>query len=444
MNNKTNVVLSFVLVTLFLGYQILVDFSYRPSADDFAVTDLATSGIPGINFAVEMYLNWEGPFLGMTILGLVCWLADAFAAWLPLLLVKAGLIAASAVLLNAISVRNNLGWTKPTSVSVAAIFSLVLYLISPNQPEIWHWLVGTPYLVPLIFIQLGVAALLQNRFLIAIVPFAFVMQSRATYAVLIFGLLFLISAYQIIKNNRRKDWLIFITSTLGFLVVYLAAPGNYTRMTEHGNSVSFMISQFKTGLLNQFVSYNAAKLDRVFLGLVAIFGLAGNAVFQRTKQVKKLLLIPAGLYLLFVTAHEALFVLITGYCEWTRVLSLHSFLFLAMSVTYGFWAFGLIPKALQKWRLVLTGFGVVALFARVGIGLPSELAAATQFTKRYDQRMNEITSYQGVGDTLFVQPIDYSGRLYFEDFSEDPDNWINKDFRKAYNLPFKVAVKPQN
>lgn len=444
MNSKITPALSFLLVALFLGYHVLVDNSYRPSADDFAVTDLATHGLPGINFAVEMYLNWEGPFLGMTILGLVCWLANVFSAWLPLLLVKAGLIASSAVLLNAISVRNNLDWSKSTSVSVAVIFSLVLYLISPNQPEIWHWLVGTPYLVPLIFIQLGVAALIQNRILLAVIPFAFVMQSRATYAVLIFGLLFLISAYQIIKKNRIKDWSIFIAATLGFLIIYLAAPGNYTRLTEHGNSVSFMISQFKTGLINQFVSYNAAKLDRVVLGLIAMFGLVGNVEFTKEKLPKTALLIPFSLYLLFVISHKLLFVLITGYCEWTRVLSLHSFLFLTMSVAYGFWAFGLIPKSLYKWSLVTTALAVLALFVRVGIGLPSEILAASQFTEQYDQRMKLITSYTGEGDTLFVQPIDYSGRLYFEDFSEDPDNWINKDFRKAYNLPFKVAVKPRN
>ncbi len=43
-------------------------------------------------------------------------------------------------------------------------------------------------------------------------------------------------------------------------------------------------------------------------------------------------------------------------------------------------------------------------------------------------------------DTLYLEPMNYQSVLYFEDFSGFPDNWKNNDFKKAYNLDFRVAV----
>lgn len=432
------------LATLYFAYHVFIDQSYRPSADDFAVTDLAMNGIPAISFAVEMYLGWEGPFLTMSMLGLVCWLAEITAPWVPLIMVKASLVGSTTILLRTLSLRTKQAASWANSLGMAVILNTGLYLIAPNQPEIWHWLVGTPYLMPLIFAQLGLAALINQRIVLAALPFAFVMQSRATYAVLIFGLLFLVSVYNMWNKNRRLEWAVFISVCLCFLLIYLLAPGNYVRMTEHGNSTAFLLSQFKVGLHNLFFSYNVAKLDRVGLSLLGLLAyLSSRGIFSKPRQAWHWT-VPLFLYVSFALAHAALFVFITGYHEWTRVLSMHAFLFLVMCLVYWLWAEPRLTRPISVGKAYIGYASCLALVIYLFSGFGRERNEAQLFREQYDQRLERILSHKGIqNDTLYVKPIHYKGKLYFEDFSHDPDHWINKDFRKAYGLPFKIAVRQQ-
>ena len=133
--------------------------------------------------------------------------------------------------------------------------------------------------------MLGVAAIFRDKLLLAVVPMAFVMQSRATYAVLIFGFIVLVTAINWwAKTENKKQWLVLSVFLFLFLAIYFIAPGNYVRLTEHGNSSSFLVSQFQIGLQNLFVSYNIAKMDRVLLGWVAVLPLIGGFGFcSKTK-----------------------------------------------------------------------------------------------------------------------------------------------------------------
>lgn len=439
--------LNVVLTLAFFGYHFFLDRYYCLSADDFAGIAYASKGIPGFGYAWRFYLGWEGPFLGMIIQGLLMWLvAVGMPPFIGLLVIKGALTGSTMVLLSAISQRFGLKWSKQRAWLVAVLFNICLYLISPDKSEIWHWLIGTVvYLVPLIFLQLGTAALLKNKFWWAIAALAFVMQSRATYAVLGFGFIVLLTMlFWWKKAENRKQWLLLSAFLLLFLALYLIAPGNYVRLKEHGNAFPFLITQFKIGLQNLFVSYNIAKMDRVLLALLAVLpwvGFQGN--IPRPKQVWQWGT-PAVLYVGFAIAHEALFVYITGWREWTRVLSLHSFLFLSMVVVYGFWVFSFVSVSWKKYMQAASLIGVVGLFFHLFIGFGNELQMGKEFKTSYDARMISILEHKSIGDTLYIEPINYNGILYFEDFSEDPNHWINKDFAKAYKLDFKVALKQQD
>ena len=443
---SVNVILSALLVC----YHVGLDRFYCLSADDFAGIDYASEGIPGLGYAWRFYLGWEGPFLSMVVQGL---LMGSVAAGMPpfigLLIVKLALVLSTVILLRATSTRFKIEWSWQEIWLAALIFNVCLYLISPEPSQIWHWLIGTVYLVPLIFLQLGTAALLVNRFWLAIIPFAFVMQSRATYAVLIFGFLWLLAIFNWWKKSEnRRQWMFLLIFLLVFLAIYLVAPGNYVRVVEQGIDTSisftFLLTQFRIGLQNLLVSYNIAKMDRVLLGLMAVLPIVGlSASVPRPKEAW-FWLIPVVLYLGFAIAHETLFVYITGYREWTRVLSLHSFLFLSTMFIYGFWSFSYVPvswkKNLQYASIIAIGGLLFQFFNDFG----HQLEIGKELKTKYDARMAYILDYRGVADTFYVQPMNYEGILYFEDFSEDPDNWINKDFVKAYNLDFKVALKKQD
>lgn len=427
-------------------YHIGLDRFYCLNADDFVGVDYASEGVPGFSYAWMFYFVWEGPFLSHIIQGL---LMASVAAGMPpfvgLLVVKIAIVFSSMILLQALSARFNFEWSRQETWLAALIFNLCLYLISPEQSQIWHWLIGTVYLVPLIFLQLGAAALLSNRIWLAILPLAFVMQSRATYAVLIFGFIVLLAALNYWKKaDNRKQWIVLSVFLLFFLAIYLVAPGNYVRMSEHGHAPKFLFQQFKSGLQNLFISYNIAKMDRVLLGLIAALPLIGASVSIPRPKKGWIWAIPAVFYGGFAIAHEALFVFVTGYSEWERVLSMHSFLFLITVSVYAFWFLGLVNKQWQVRVWPFSIIGILGLSFHLFKGFGIELQAGQQLKSAYDNRMETILAHKEMGDTLYIEPMNYEGILYFEDFSEDPDHWINRDFEKAYDLEFKVAIKKQD
>ena len=435
--------LNAILSGCYLFYHCFLDYYYCLSADDFSGIDYSSQGIPGITYAWHFYWNWEGPFLSHFVHGSLMWFVSiGVSPVFVLITTKLAMVIACSMCMWTAFDRfiTRISWVE--SWFYGLVFTNVLYLISPNQTQIWHWLTGMVYLYPIVFLMLGVAAIFRDKLLLAVVPMAFVMQSRATYAVLIFGFIVLVTAINWwAKTENKKQWLVLSVFLFLFLAIYFIAPGNYVRLTEHGNSSSFLVSQFQIGLQNLFVSYNIAKMDRVLLGWVAVLPLIGASVsVPRPKQVW-VRAIPAVLYVGFAVAHEALFVYITGYREWSRVLSLHSFLFLVTASVYGFWFVGLINR---KWRAKiwpLSAVGILGLSFHLFKGFGTELQMAEHLKVEYGNRMETISTHQQPGDTLYVKPMNYTGILYFEDFSENPDNWINKDFCKAYDLNFKVALE---
>lgn len=440
--NRGLLILNVLVGVLFFGYFGLLEVNYCLSADDYAGIDYASQGIPGFNFAWHFYWAWEGPFLTHFIHGLFMWLVSiGVPPFLVLGSVKLGLVASSMAVVSAISHRYDLNLNRTESVFTAFVFTIVLYLISPQPTQIWHWLTGMLYLYPVIFMMLGMAAIIRGNLLLAILPMAVVMQSRATYAALTFGFLFLLFLIMWFRKEQgRSKWLTLTAFSLLFLILYLIAPGNYVRLTEHGNSTPFLTTQFQVGLRNLFVSFNIAKMDRVVLGLAAVLPIVGASITIPRPKHNWMLAIPAFVYLFFVLVHEALFVFITGYHEWERVLSLHSFLFLSITWIYAFWAFGLVPEGLRTKLRPFALIGMFGLVFNLFHGFQNELKMAQELKEKYDVRLEAILHHDVAGDTLYVNPMNYEGILYFNGFSTDPDHWVNKDFAKAYGLDHKVAI----
>lgn len=431
-----------IAVALCLMFFAFLEQDYCPSADDFSGIMYASAGIPGFSYANQFYLNWEGPYLSQFLMGLLMRLFVVTGnASLVLGITKLSLILAASIFVRSLGMRLNFDWTWPQSLLSGVVFTLSLYLISPTQTEIWHWLIGAVYLLPVIYALLASAFILQGRLALASVPVAFLMHSRITYGALVLVTIILVTIVQYLSRSAdRKGWLIISMVAFFSLLIYVAAPGNYVRLSEHGNSFTFMISQFRVGLSNLFFSYNLAKADRVLILLLTIAPilLCNGSIVNKRWSWK--LLIPGAAYFVFVVLHGVLFVILTGYYEWTRVLSFHSFLFLMCCLFYGFTLYGFLPSVLRKRAWPLSFIGMLGLLFYLHSGYELELLAGEELKYEYSERMVEIESHLGVGDTLMVKKINYSGVLYFEDFSEDPDHWINKDFVRAYDLKFKIAA----
>lgn len=443
-DSKHDRFLAILFGSAFIFYHLLIDQYYRLSADDFSGWGYAQQGIPGLSYAWHYYQSWEGPFLSMFLQGISMWLVGiGIPPAAVLLATKLAVTASFYYLLIGLTFQ----W--PSAPSKAKIWlaslsmTIALYTISPAPNETWHWLIGISYLYPVIFLLLGVGDLLRGRVLLAALPFAFVVQSNATYSTILFGALFLLAILMSrLKPIERKEWTTLVILLLLFLGIYLVAPGNYVRLEHHSETGPNPILQFMKGLKNLVISYNLAKMDRIVLCILALSPLASGLPKALLPKNVWHWLIPIAAYLIFIVVHGALFVFVTGYCEWPRVLTLHSFLFLITSITYGVWIFYIVPfkmGAIRKWIYV---FGILGATMVMYKNVTSEIDSAKTMSINYDKRNEQIFSFVGTSnDTLVIDPINYGGKLYFVDFSTDPDNWINKDFKKAYGLQFKVATR---
>jgi hypothetical protein len=430
----------------FVIYHVLIDQHYRLSADDFSGWGFAQQGFPGIGYAYHYYMSWEGPFLSMLLQGLSMW-AVALGTHPALILLGTKLALLGAFHYMLIGLTGY--WTTPPSNArvwlLALCVTVTLYTISPAPDETWHWLIGISYLYPIIFLLIGVGMLIRGKIMLAAIPLVFVVHSNATFSTILFGafLLVAVAASRAIPKTRNQ-WMVLMAILTVFLVVYLVAPGNYIRLTNSPTVGPNPTNQFFKGLQNLFVSYNAAKMDRVLLCCLMITGIAVGLPKKFIPSKTWQCFLPAAAYVVFVLIHEFLFVLITGYYEWPRVLSLHSFLFLIMTLTYSLWLWSLLGVKINGVAPRLFYLSFVGSVAIMYIDLGKELKAGGEMAMKYDDRNLKIFSYQGAAsDTLLLDPITYHGKLYFIDFSSDPDNWINKDFRIAHDVDFKVAVRPE-
>jgi hypothetical protein len=434
-------VLATATVVALFGYHLVLDYHYRLNSDEFACMSYASQGIPGFGYALRFYLEREGNFLCMIIQGLAM---RALAVGVPPYLILFGLKLTlwASVLFAVRTVFQVLGRGMDAAVSVfaASVIMITLYLITSNRPEIWHWAMGSVvYLVPQALVLLAASFMLQKKWAWAMVPLALLMHSRATYAVLFYGAVTLIMAL-LYHRYKERGWR-FATMNLILLVVlliYVFAPGNTNRLSEESVSTGFMLNQFKRDLTNIFVSFNLAKTDRLALGLLALVPLL--PILQIRPRGAQWLL-PGLLYVAFVLAHSVVFVAATGYAAWTRVLSMHSLLFLVTATFYAYFLYSGLKNSPRR-NLLLATTATALLIAYFFKDFPSDLQKGRTFSTAYDRQWDRIFSYQGTAsDTLFLEPLPDSGPLCYFQFSEDPAYWINSDFREAYGIEFEIALK---
>lgn len=433
----------------FVVFHLLVDSHYRPSADDFAGMYYASQGLPGLGYASRFYMEWEGPFMSMIVQGL--WMRALFVGvpgGLIISCIKIMLLLSSTYMFSGvvqlISGKKDLAG----SVLIASTFVTLLYIISSAQDEVWHWVMGTVvYTHPVIALQIGIGLLCRKKFLWAILPFAYIMQSRATYAVLFYGLSFLIVVYAWVKNlSWKKQITVANIFLLLCFLIYLLAPGNANRMSPEGFDFAHYIHEYRREVQNILISFNLAKMDRILIALLVIVPVLPVTTMFRDKPLKLWYLLPLLAYLLFVFAHGVLFVYATGYAAWNRVFAMHTFLFVLVCGFYFYVAYTrMVSDSIkEKARHYIVPLALAFLMFKLYQPLANQLQQGKAFSEAYDERSERIFNFEGTeSDTLFIQRLPKPGVLHYWEFSEDASYWVNDDFRMRYDVEFQVALKPE-
>jgi len=433
----------------FFIYHLTVDFYYRPNADDFAGMYYASNGLPGLGYAVRFYFEWEGPFLSMIVQGL--WMRLLYLGVPGIIIlgsIKVMLFVSSVYMTEGVIewISGKKDWA--LAVIGGAAITTTMYLISSEQSEIWHWVMGSVvYLHPLLFLQVAIGLLLRGKFYHAILPLAYIMESRATYAVLFFGLITLITIWAWVKNLEwKKRALLMEAILLVSLLIYILAPGNSKRVSQGGFDMEHYLYEYFKEIRNLFLSFNLAKTDRLLMGLMMLVPLLPNLNSQRFQTIKKGIALPGLAYVSFVFAHGVVFVLATGYAAWFRVYSMHTFLFIICALFYAYLGYQFFVKERLHARIISTIpiIGFVLMCFSLYKNFPDYITKGKAYSEAYDVRCDKIFSYQGLeSDTLRIAKMPDSGVLYYWEFSENPKHWINKDFRTRYDIPFYVALEAE-
>ncbi|MFM1876385.1 MAG: hypothetical protein RL266_2122 [Bacteroidota bacterium] len=446
---KVKPILAIAASLAYVVFHVLVDWHYRPNADDFAGMHYASRGLPGLGYAMRFYMEWEGPFLSMIVQGL--WMRALYIG-IPggviISFIKTLLLFSSVYMYGGV-IQFLSGKRDPWLALLAGSVTVItLYSITSSVDEIWHWVMGTVvYVHPLIFLQIAIGLLFRKKFVWAILPLAYLMQSRATYAILLYALITSVTIYAwAVKADWRKALTVSNVVLLGFFLIYLFAPGNAKRVSVTAFEWSHYVHEYRREILNIFLSFNLAKTDRLLLGLLAFVPLLPYIDLKQFPKGKWWILIPGAAYLLFVLAHGMLFVYATGYAAWNRVFSMHSFLFFMAGLFYFYllqqWAHG--KWNLERYGSVAAGFATLILIFNLYEPLNDQLQLGKEFSEAYDTRHEQILSYNGSSeDTLFVQALPQPGVLHFWDFTEDAGGWISDDFRMRYEIPYHVALRPE-
>lgn len=445
---KQNNILALSTPVGFLLFHLLVDSHYKPNADDFAGMYYASKGLPGIGYATRFYMEFEGPFLSMLVQGLWMRLLSMGVPGVFILgSIKLMFLLSATYAYNGLFSYLNKKGEWHSSLLCGAVTVTVLYTISSAQDEVWHWVMGSiVYVHPQIAVFLLVGLLLRKRFALSTLPLLYLMQSRATYAVMFLGLYSMITIYfWVAKHSWRKQVTVGNIILLAGFCVYLFAPGNTTRMTTADFDIAHYLHEYKREIRNVFISFNLAKIDRVLIAVVAIVPFLPKTEAIRNKLNTARVLLPAAAYVGFVLIHAVIFVGATGYGAWNRVVSMHSLLFFIVCLYYSYLFYNSVVR--QEKHAWLSHYGAPFCVLLLGLKLYSpifkQLEVGSRFASAYEERSAVVFSFQGSNkDTLFVTPLPSAGLLHYRELSKDAGYWINDDYRMRYDLRFQIALKP--
>jgi len=429
--------ISFICLTI--GYFLFVGYYSRLSADDYSSQwVIREHGVFGT--AVYVYMTWGGSFLLQVIDGIITTIfghAHTLFAY-SLFLITAYYLVMCFFL---VSIHNYL-LLKINYLNIFFISAVVLtafYFATPDIGMLWHWISGSSvYILSILFLLLGLALLIRRNYFLSIFPLLVFTHCRITWDLIFFLFYFLGILFTKGKEIRKKHIFIFSILCIG-AIIYVIAPGNYIRHTatiqgHHHASFGYIISHYLTNLYIYKMSY----------ALLAIFLLIPfcKDICYKITAIKIPKIVPLAVLIVSTLIQMVvLYVAVTDFYFTDRVWSLFTLLAIFVLIYYFSVVFVKFEKRFSIVFLILFFIGLVGsnyLYIKTMI---NNRAGFKAFSEQYDKRMNYILSQKSKTITVLkLDKIQPPNLLYYVEFSEDPNNWVNSDFKKALELPFDVIL----
>ena len=463
-NNLCFMALAIVIfLTIFLGSLTW------PVADDFSIyAHVQEKGILG---TVIYYFKFqEGRFFTIFLDSLLFKFFKFQYSYFITIFYAIILISSSILTTRIILLINN--FKRNSKVIFSFYFFTILIGLAPIIKEVVYWITGGAYilsffLVILYFYLLFLLNFSDNNKRNKIIIISFLMLFSIFFGgmvqnlspVILFNLLiFLIYLIKIKSKNWFYILIFLILILIGTAIMYLA-PGNYIR-AGFGNNIDFSFSAIISNYFKVLLTYLRQSLVMVALSIIgsACFSIyfvlnKNNQSFflnENNKINKRLKIVITFLFLISALISILPFALIPDFA------APRAGLFFMMLISIFIWQIGLIlfvpflNKMIARFKnfhIVIAIVPIIFIFITFSFivsmttrSIYDAIIIGDQIKNRHSYLINLDDSAR---DSIII--IDkVSGRLpeliYFEDITNNPDHWRNKDFAKFFKIK-SVIIK---
>lgn len=469
---------------------IIIGFYNHPSADDFNYTILTgaalrdNSGISAffavIGAAIKRATSYWGIWQGTYAMSFFAALRPSlFSEQLTFLhsIILIGVLIVSIFYLYYILLYKILGTDKYTYIILSSATAVLSIQYLPNPVEGFFWYtggVGYTFFLYLAFILLGKSLFafhtqklsIPNCIALCILSF---LVAGGHFAITLLGFVFTIILLieSIVKKNLSKSfkiryWINTIVYLVGFALC-VGAPGNMRRQesfTEKQTVIETIIKSYLHGLgYAKLYTNTAVFMGILFIGIIAFVGFKKVSYKFKYPVIFTLITfsmyavllmpgyystngIPAPRYLDIIYFGAILFFStnIIYYAGWLRVKIKE----LEQNNLFGEFYVGLKPIIGNLVLFSFVLYGIVHL-TTVEISLSTGVRAiksivsgeAKEFDKQMDAR--EILYHDDSIKEVYISPLTvYPELIYFDDITNDKENYANYKIAEFYNKDFIV------
>ena len=445
-------ILKIIVSIIFPAYCLLIDSNIQYAQDDFSLMQTVKEQGGAINAAKWLYCNYEGSFL--------IFIRQYSFYYFPKFIFI--LITLFLHLLSAWFLIHSLFLFFKTKISlldswvVASVFSSGLYFLSLDASGVYHWLAGSTYLCSLTYALWACGFMLRKKPLLALPFFIFLMQSRINFSALVFGVYFLLFAYNFyINKTANKRVLLSLLLMLLALIIYVVAPGNWMRTATHDESLdNTILTIAQRVFIKEYLFHLPHAL--IFSSYISLIIPAEIVQKIRLKGLK--IIFPLLAFAGLAIANMLIMKVTTDtYYYANRVWLFNTFAFLLTACYYTIIAFDWLKSMFSNKPIaIMTYFGTFFLSFLISF-IFFNLAEKNYplgkiYGNEFEKMIRNIQKVKGLSksDTLWVPFLPDPGVLRYHNMTPIPKplpknypyeiGLIHKNFSKFYNVPFSVLM----
>lgn len=459
-----------VIISLLSLIPLIVIAMYsRPSADDYSyskfLVDILNRDhniyeliIEAVKVDINSWKTWNGPYIAQFFMTLQPGIFGEKLYGLGAIAII--VFSVIALIFTFRNICELINIPKSQAFIYAFIGAAVFFCGMPGVNEGLYWFDGAANYTPFLMLSLWITSivirmvakndvsLIKLLGLGVFILFASGGNHIVTYALLLAMLSVGIYA---VATKRYIFMVPFIFSVVGFCLEFFA-PGTTARVStgyEHPSIISVLLSSAKAGYA---YICEWTNFQWLMMALIVI-AFTYEAISKKDKIVLKMNPLWILLYIiLFIGALLCLPFYANGSAPVVRIINVIWFIYDILSAVFisytTIWISNKISlnEVKETWLVRLAILSIVAVAGICGFNNSNSIKASRELlngTAKEFARLNDIRyemmKNANEGDEIECEPLIWETILFFEDLSEDPDDWKNVAWKQYYGVGMHVV-----